>query len=186
MPGACWSTGTPIITCVSSVSSAIRIRPVTPDDAAGIVAVMNPIIAARCYTVFETPFTVDAERAFIAGFSARGIFHVAVDDRDGRVVGLQNLEPVVNYTRAMDHVASIGTYVDLARRREGIASRLFAASLPAAKASGFEKLFTFVRADNPAALATYRRHGFEIVGIAKRHTKIDGRYVDETLIERFL
>jgi L-amino acid N-acyltransferase YncA len=186
MPGACWFAGTPIITCVSSVSSAIRIRPVTPDDAAGIVAVMNPIIAARCYTVFDAPFTVDAERAFIAGFSARGIFHVAVDERDGRIVGLQNLEPVANYTRAMDHVASIGTYVDLNRRREGIAGRLFAASLPAARAKGFEKLFTFVRADNPAALATYQRHGFEVIGTAKRHTKIDGEYVDETLIEKLL
>jgi len=186
MPGACWSTGTPIITCVSSVSSAIRIRPVTPDDAAGIVAVMNPIIAARCYTVFDAPFTVDAERAFIAGFSARGIFHVAVDERDGRVVGLQNLEPVVNYTRAMDHVASIGTYVDLNRRREGIAGRLFAASLARARERGFEKLFTMVRADNAAALQTYVRQGFVIVGMAKRHTKIDGAYVDEVLIERFL
>jgi RimJ/RimL family protein N-acetyltransferase len=58
--------------------------------------------------------------------------------------------------------------------------------LPAAKAKGFEKLFTFVRADNPAALATYRRHGFDIVGTAKRHAKIDGQYVDEILIEQFL
>jgi L-amino acid N-acyltransferase YncA len=185
MPGACWSTGTPIITCVSSVPSAIRIRPVTTDDAGGIVAVMNPIIAARCYTVFDAPFSVEAELAFISGFPARGIFHVAVD-ADGRIVGLQNLEPLATYTHAMDHVAGCGTWVDLNRRREGIASRLFAASLPAAKAKGFEKLFTFVRADNPAALATYRRHGFDIVGTAKRHAKIDGQYVDEILIEKFL
>jgi RimJ/RimL family protein N-acetyltransferase len=176
----------PITTCASSVSSAIRIRPVTPDDAAGIVAVMNPIIAARCYTVFDAPFTVDAERDYIAGCSPRGVFHVAIDEAEGRIVGLQNLEPWASYTHAMDHVASCGTWVDLGRRREGIASRLFAASLPAAKARGFEKLFTFVRADNPAALATYQRQGFELIGTAKRHTKIDGRYVDELLIERFL
>lgn len=158
----------------------------TPDDAAGIVAVMTPIIEARCYTVFDTPFTVDAERAFIEQCPERGIFHVAVDADDGRIVGLQNLEQVVTYTRAMDHVASIGTYVDLNHRRQGIAAALFAASLPAAKANGYEKLFTFVRADNPAALATYQRHGFEVIGTAKRHTKIDGRYIDEVLIERFL
>lgn len=164
----------------------IRIRPVTPGDAAGIVAVMTPIIEARCYTVFDTPFTVDEERAFIERFPTRGVFHVAVDASDGRIVGLQNLEQVVSYTRAMDHVASIGTYVDLSRRRQGIAGALFAASLPKARDLGYEKLFTMVRADNPAALQTYFRQGFVIVGMAKRHTKIDGEYVDEILIERFL
>lgn len=166
--------------------SAIHVRPVTLDDAAGIVAVMNPIIAARCYTVFDAPFTVEGERAFISSFSPRGIFHVAVDEGDGRIVGLQNLEPVVTYTHAMDHVASIGTYVDLDRRREGIAGRLFAASLARAPELGFEKLFTMVRADNAAAMQTYFRQGFVIVGMAKRHTKIDGEYVDEILIEKFL
>jgi len=45
-------------------------------------------------------------------------------------------------------------------------------------------IFTFVRADNAAALATYRAHGFEIVGTARRHAKIDGRYIDEILIEK--
>ena len=147
---------------------------------------MNPIIEARCYTVFDAPFTVDAERAYIAGFPSRGIFLVAVDDTDGCIVGLQNLEPVVNFTRTMDHVASIGTYVALDRRREAIASRLFEVSLVRACELGFEKLFTMVRADNPAALATYERHGFEVIGTAKRHTKIDDEYVDEILIERFL
>ena len=148
------------------MSSGIHVRTATPDDAAGIVAVLNPIIAARTYTVFDQPFTVDAERDYIARFPVRGIFHVAVDGTDGPIVGLQNLEPIAAYTRAMDHVAGCGTYVDLNRRREGIASRLFAASLAAARARGYEKVFTFVRADNPAALQTYLRQGFAVIGTA--------------------
>ena len=51
---------------------------------------------------------------------------------------------------------------------------------------GFEKIFTFVRADNPAALAAYHAHGFETIGTARRHARIDGRYVDEWFIERQL
>ena len=168
------------------MASAVTVRPATPDDAEGVVAVLNPIIAARCYTVFDTPFTVDAERDFIARFSSQGIFHVAVDNADGRVVGLQNIEPIATYTRAMDHVGSCGTYVDLSRRRQGIATKLFAASLAVAGAKGFEKLFTFVRADNRASLETYLRQGFAVIGTAKRHARIDGVYVDEVLIEKQL
>ena len=51
---------------------------------------------------------------------------------------------------------------------------------------GYEKFFTLVRGDNPAALQTYLQHGFHIVGTARRHAKVRGRYLDETLIERFL
>ena len=87
---------------------------------------------------------------------------------------------------AFDHVATIGTYVDLGQRRLGIATALFEASLGAARQKGYEKIFTFVRADNPAALATYRANGFEVVGTARRHAKIDGRYIDEILIEKSL
>jgi L-amino acid N-acyltransferase YncA len=164
----------------------IHIRDATPDDAQGIVGILNPIIAARIYTVFDAPFTVDAEREYIARFPARGVFHVAVDDADGRIVGLQNMEPIAPYTHAMDHVASCGTYVDLGRRRQGIASRLFEASLAAAKQKGFEKIFTFVRADNPAALQTYLGQGFAVIGTAHRHAKVDGAYIDERLIEKLL
>jgi RimJ/RimL family protein N-acetyltransferase len=47
-------------------------------------------------------------------------------------------------------------------------------------------LFTFIRADNPTALAAYLKHGFRIVGTAQKQAKIQGRYVDEIIVERFL
>ena len=160
----------------------LSIRDVTPADAAAVCAVINPIIEARVYTVFDAPFTVDAEREYITRFPARGVWKLAV--YGNRVVGFQVLEPLATYTRAFDHVGSLGTYVELALRRHGVARALFAATFEAARSKGYEKLFTFVRADNPAAIATYRAHGFAIIGTARRHAKIDGRYVDEWLIER--
>ena len=48
------------------------------------------------------------------------------------------------------------------------------------------QIFTFVRADNPVAVETYRANGFDIIGTARRHAKIDGRYIDEILIEKSL
>lgn len=160
------------------------IRPATGADAAGIIAVLNPIILAGIYTVLDTPFDVEAERDFIRGFPPRGIFHVAIEAATDRIVGFQNMDPIATYTHAFDHVGSIGTFVDLTRAREGIATQLFAATWAAAREKGYEKAFTFVRADNPVALAVYRRQGFEIIGTARRHAKLHGRYVDEVLIEK--
>lgn len=162
----------------------IRIRPVRPDDAAGVASILNAIIEARRYTALDTPFSVGEERAFIETFPARGIFHVALDD--DRIVGFQNVSPYATYTHAFDHVGVIGTYVDLERRRQGIATRLFEATFAAAPGKRYEKLFAFVRADNPAALQAYLRHGFQVVGTAKNHARIDGRDIDEVFIEKAL
>ena len=162
----------------------VEVRDVVPADAEAIVGILNPIIEARIYTVFDAPFTRDAERDYIVNFPARGIWKAAVRRSDGQVVGFQVLEPFGAYTTAFAHVGTLGTYVDLAQRRHGIAKTLFAATFEAARRKGYETLFTFVRADNPAALATYRAHGFEVIGTARRQAKIDGRYIDEILIEK--
>ncbi|MEZ4660685.1 MAG: GNAT family N-acetyltransferase [Caldilineaceae bacterium] len=163
----------------------LHIRDATPDDAAAIVAVFNPIIETGIYTVFDAPFTVEAERAYIQNLPERAIFHVAVQMNDQTIVGFQSMEPFASYTQAFAHVGSLGTYVDLSQRRQGIASRLFAATFAAAIAKGYEKIFTFVRADNPDALQTYLRHGFEVVGTGNQ-AKINGRYIDEIMIEKML
>ncbi|HUP38946.1 MAG TPA: GNAT family N-acetyltransferase [Vicinamibacterales bacterium] len=162
----------------------IEIRDVRIEDAEEILAILNPIIAARCYTAMDTEFTIEQERHFIRTFPPRGIFLAANDTVSNRIVGFQNVSPFADFTRAFDHVGVIGTYVDLDLRRQGIATQLFAATYDAARQKGYEKFFSYVRADNDAALQTYLRQGFRIVGKAERQAKIDGRYVDEIVIER--
>jgi len=129
---------------------------------------------------------VEAEREFIRGFPPRGIFHVAEDPQDRRVLGFQTLEPFAAYTRAFDHIGVIATFVDLAHRRRGMGRRLSDATFSCAQSKGYEKLFTFVRADNPEALHFYRELGFQVIATAQRHARIAGTYVDEVMIERFL
>ncbi|MEM7531115.1 MAG: GNAT family N-acetyltransferase [Chloroflexota bacterium] len=164
----------------------IQVRTAVPDDAEGVVAVFNPIIETGLYTIFDTPFTVEEERAFIEGFHPRGVFHVAVNTETQQIVGFQSMEPFAAYTGALAHVGTIGTFVDLNQRRQGIAAALFAATFEAAKQRGFEKLFTFIRADNITALTVYMSRGFRIIGTAQRQAKIHGQYVDEILVEKFL
>ncbi|MEK7829840.1 MAG: GNAT family N-acetyltransferase, partial [Acidobacteriota bacterium] len=146
----------------------------------------NPIIETGKYTVFDTPFTVEAEREYIVNFPARGIFHVAVRQDDQKIVGFQSMEPFATNTHAFDHVGVVGTYVDLAERGHGIAGHLFDATFEVAQQKCYEKIFTFIRSDNPAALATYQRQGFQVIGTAHRQARINGRYVDELMVEKFL
>ena len=164
----------------------LAIREARPDDAEAIVGILNPAIETGRYTVLDRPFSVQEERRFIASFPPRGIFHVAQDRSNGRVVGFQTMEPFATYTHAFDHVGIIATCVDLACRRQGIGRQLFEATFATARQKGYEKIFTYVRGDNPAALAAYMNAGFRIVGTAQRHAKCGGRYVDEIIIERFL
>jgi RimJ/RimL family protein N-acetyltransferase len=148
-----------------------------------MVNVLNPLIRAGESTALDRVFTVDEEKAFISAFPPRGIFHLAERATDGVIVGFQNVGPFATYTDAFAHVGIIGTYVDPSGHRQGIGRLLFEATRLAAKEKGYEKFFAFVRADNVAGLAFYERIGFEVIGVAKRHAKINGRYLDEVMIE---
>ena len=164
----------------------LLVREAQPGDAEAIVSIINPIIEAGVYTAFDTAFSAEAERQYISNFPSRGVFHVAVRRRDQKVVGFQSMEPFATYTHAFDHVGVIGTYVDPSHRRQCVGARLFEATFEAARGKGYEKMFTYVRADNLAALSVYLKHGFYIVGKAQKQAKFDGRYVDEIIIEKFL
>jgi L-amino acid N-acyltransferase YncA len=163
----------------------LRIRDVKVGDAGSIVAILNPIIEAGSFTTFDTPLTVKAESEYISIFPARGVFLVATLEEE-QIVGFQSMEPFAAYTHAFDHVGVLGTYVDLAWRRRGVASRLFKATFAQARTKGYAKIFTFIREDNPAALATYQKHGFRVVGVAEKHARIDGRFIDEVIVEKHL
>ena len=162
------------------------LRAAREEDAADMIAILNPIIAAGAYTALDRPYTLEAQRAYVREFPPRGVFQVAVEAATGRVVGMQTLEPFATYTGAFDHVAVVGTFVDLALRRRGIGRLLAEVAFAEARGKGYEKVFTYVRADNPGALAYYRGLGFRVVGVAERQARIAGRVVDEVIIERFL
>jgi L-amino acid N-acyltransferase YncA len=162
----------------------LLVRAVGPDDAEAIVDILNPIIESGAYSALDTPVTVDSEREFIKGFPRRGVFHIAEEALDRNAVGFQTLEPYAVYTHAFDHVAVIATFVDLACRGRGIGRQLSEVTFERARVKGYEKIFTFVRADNSDALEFYLKLGFRVIGTAERQARISGNYVDEVVIEK--
>ncbi len=164
----------------------LLIREARPGDAEALVGILNPIIESGAYSALDSQFTVVDERQFIRDFPSRGVLHLAEDSRNRQVLGLQTLEPYAAYTHAFDHVGVIATFVDLASRRQGVGARLAQATFAVAQDKSYEKIFTFVRADNPNALKFYLGLGFQVVGTAQKQAKIGGNYVDEIIIEKFL
>ena len=78
-----------------------------------------------------------------------------------------------------------GTFVAPGRRRQGVAEALMRALLEAA-AVELEQLTLCVVKENTAAIALYRKLGFEIYGIEPRALKSAHGYADEVLMARAL
>lgn len=164
----------------------IVVRPVTVDDAEEVAGVLNEAIVGGRHSLLDTPFSVEDERTYIAGYPERGVFNVAELAGEG-VVAAQSLERFSPYvTHAHDHVLSMGTWVRESFRRRGVGTRLAHASFAQARERGFEKVFTDIRADNVESLAFHLALGFTVVGAARRQARIGDRHFDVVFVERFL
>ena len=80
----------------------------------------------------------------------------------------------------------MGTYVSLAHRRQGIGRLLSEVTFGVAREKGYDKIFTYVRADNPESLAYHVALGFRVVGTARDQARVGSGLVDEVIIELFL
>ncbi len=163
---------------------APHIRGGTIEDADGIRTVLNAVVREGGLTILDRTLTVAQERAFLAALPARARLTVA--QMGTVVVGFQIIEPYVRYTHALDHVASLGSYLLAPLRGRGVGHALSQATFAAARELGFSKLVISVRAENPAAQAFYTRLGFQPCGRLSKQAFVDGRYVDELLFELFL
>jgi GNAT superfamily N-acetyltransferase len=162
----------------------ISIRRGTVDDAQGVVDVINSVIQEGGLTALYPMLSVEQEEAFIEGLGPRSALFIA--ESSGAALGVQVIEPFAPYTRAMDHVATVGTFVYRNFRRRGVGRRLMETTLGFARQQGFEKIISYVRVSNSGAQTFYRRMGFLPKLMLERQIKIEGRYDDEVLIELFV
>lgn len=135
-------------------------------DVAAIVALLVPIIQAGDQTVMDEPVSLDEQIDFIRRFLGRGVFHVAVDDARGAVVGLQDVTLWLAGSRVFQHVGVISTFVPMGKQGGGIGRSLCRATFQAARALGFTKLSAAIRADNSRAVAFYLGLRFRLIGAA--------------------
>lgn len=107
-----------------------------------------------------------------------------VAETNGRVVGIAGLHSVGASPRRA-HVRSVGLWVLPEHQGQGIGRALLEALIDSAENwMGVTRLTLEVNADNAAAIALYRRCGFEQEGLLRGDVLRKGQYIDCLLMAR--
>lgn len=164
----------------------ITIRRATPDDAAAFARVMSD--PAVYPGLMQLPFNNEPQwRERLAESTGAGkVDLVLVAERDGTIVGNSglNLYTTAQYVRRR-HAAAIGIAVAPAAQGQGVGTALMQAMCNYAdRWIGLLRLELTVYVDNAAAIALYRKFGFEIEGRFRGYAMRDGVLVDAFTMAR--
>jgi hypothetical protein len=107
-----------------------------------------------------------------------------VAEVDGKVSGYLNLQLGTPSKRR--HTAYIGTLIVRELRGMGIGTALMAMVVELARERNVKKLFLSAFSINRRALEFYKRNDFEVEAVLKGQFIIDGEYVDEVYMARWL
>jgi L-amino acid N-acyltransferase YncA len=135
------------------------IRSATPDDAAAIWAIIEPVIRAGETLTLDRDMTEDDALTYWFGADKE----MFVAEEDGVVLGTYYLR--ANQTGGGAHVANAGYVTGAAATGRGVARAMGQHSIAHAKARGFRAMqFNFVVSSNVRAVRLWQSLGFEVVG----------------------
>lgn len=155
----------------------VTVRPATTNDAAALIGIINPIIAAGGTTAHQTPF--DEARMSRHYIAPAQIIQCTVAERDGVVSGFQSLMwPDEEGDTFPQGWAIIASFVARSSIGHGIGQAMFAATRQAALAAGVRTIDATIRADNAGGLAYYTSLGFVDYEVLPAVPLRDGTLVD--------
>jgi phosphinothricin acetyltransferase len=160
-----------------------RTRVATVADAGAIAAIYNEGIADGIATFETEPRTAEQIAAQLADRGDR--FPTVVVERAGRVVAWAGAGPYRSRA-AYAGVAEHSVYVARADRGTGAGRAALDALCDAYAARGFWKIVSRIFPQNVASLALHERCGFRVVGVYRRHGRLDGQWRDCVIVERLL
>ena len=161
--------------------TAITVRRAEARDAEALCATFSwPKAMAG---TLQLPYpSVDVWRKRLADFPAEDYMFVA--EIDGQVVGNCGLHLTSKSPRRR-HAGSLGMSVRDDWHGKGVGSALLAAAIDVADNwLDYRRLELTVYTDNEAALALYRKFGFEVEGTLREYAYRDGHYVDAYTMAR--
>jgi L-amino acid N-acyltransferase YncA len=160
---------------------SIAIRPAIAADAVAIAEIQNQGVAERIATFRAEPRTPDD--VAVALGSGRPML---VAERGGELVAWAGIGP---YDDANDWYSGIGeaaVYVARDARRIGAGLALLEALEQAAEDDGLYKLIAKIFDTNEPSLRLFERAGYRLVGVHRRHGRLDGEWKDVVLLEKLI
>lgn len=162
-------------------TTAMRLA--TSADAAAIAEIYNQGIEERIATFETEPRSAEQMEAQLA---EKGDAHpTVVVERDGKVVAWASAGPYRS-RGAYAGVAEHSVYVERGARGTGAGYAALMALCDAYRNRGFWKLVSRIFPENAASLALHERAGFRVVGIYRRHGRLDGEWRDCVIVEKLL
>lgn len=156
-------------------------RAAEPSDAAAINAVAMTPRAIR--GTLQVPYTSDALRAQSLPAPSPHVCSLVADGPDGDVVGSLGMRRAQGPRRI--HTATLGMSVRDDWQGRGVGTALLAAALHVADEWWqVRRVHLEVFTDNDAAIALYRRFGFEVEGTLRQDAFRSGEYCDTYVMGR--
>jgi len=152
-------------------------------DAEAIARIYNQGIEERLATFETEPRTA---RQIAAQLAEKGDRHpTVVVERDGAIVAWATAGP---YRRrpAYEGVAEHSVYVERGARGTGAGRAALDALCREYAARGFWKLVSRIFPENVPSLALHEQVGFRVVGVYRRHGKLEGQFRDCVIVEKLL
>lgn len=110
----------------------------------------------------------------------------AVAKIDGELVGTLTLSPYYGDLKKTRHVRNLGMGVAKDSRSKGVGNALMEYAIRWARGRGVEKIVLSVFSTNRKAIKLYEKFGFTHEGTRKKAFLIDGKYVAEVMMGRFV
>jgi L-amino acid N-acyltransferase YncA len=182
-PGSCRVRGSGVATSPGAMAGDCVVRLATAADAAAIARIHNQGIEDRVAT-FETDSRTPDQ--VIAALADKGDkFPTIVVECRGEVAAWASAGPY-RTRECYSGIAEHSVYVDRDVRGHGIGRITLEGFLRCYAERGFWKIVSRIFPENEASLALHERTGFRVVGVYRRHAKLDGQWKDCVVIEKLL
>ncbi|HEX6076383.1 MAG TPA: GNAT family N-acetyltransferase [Micromonosporaceae bacterium] len=159
----------------------VRVRPAVPEDDATLLALDQ--VSWPPGTVFPSVLRRKTDRFFNEhDFPDQ---HLVAEYR-GQVVGYVKVRPVYPMPEGAHVFAIHGIVVAEHARGRGVASALLGAAEEHVRVRGGRKLRLGVLATNHTAYRLYERHGYLVEGRHRNEFLIDGEYVNDIQMAKWL
>lgn len=168
--------------------TTVEIREAQVEDASALNQLIRAYLQDSDYIPLEVEeFTKTEEetKQWITDLQQASNSLLLVVEHNGQLIG--NIDVTGNPRKALQHTAILGMGLLALWRGCGIGTLLLQGVIDWVKRTNrLELLWLQVYEENQAAIALYRKHGFEIKGIMPAFIKVKGKYYTNLIMQRQL